>query len=126
MVELVIPDIAPSANKFYAGMNPHARRRLAHQWHGMVLLAAKKQKMQRITNYPVDVEVYCNFAKGRRLLDADNLFPTIKLVLDGLIMARVLADDSPKYIGSVKLIPQKTGEKDSHTLVVIKSVEDDE
>lgn len=122
MIELTIPDIAPSANHFYAGMNVHARRKLAHRWHGIVIISVKSQKIKRIAEYPVDVTVYCNFGKGKRMLDADNLFPTIKLILDGLILAGILVDDSPKYIRSVRLIPERNRGKSSHSRVVIESI----
>ena len=129
MIELTIPDIAPSANHFYAGMNVHARRKLAHQWHGMVILAAKQQKIRRLeaNQYPVDIECRCLFGKGRRILDADNLFPTIKLVLDGLILAKILQDDSPRYIRSVRLVPSRiTGKNSVSRILIIPITEQEE
>lgn len=121
LIELTIPDIAPSANHFYAGMNVHARRKLAHQWHGMIILAAKQQKIGRVeaNQYPVEIECHCLFGKGRRILDSDNLFPTVKLTLDGLILAKILHDDSPKYVRSVKLIPTRITSKNSVSRILI-------
>ena len=42
---LTIPAIAPSANSFYSGMHPMARKRLADWWHQLVLHVVKLQEI---------------------------------------------------------------------------------
>jgi Holliday junction resolvase RusA-like endonuclease len=116
VIELKIDDIGPSANKFYSGMNIHARRRLARDWHNKVMVAVSRQKIRRITSYPICVECECRFGKGARMLDADNLFPTVKLIMDGLRHANVLIEDSPRYVLAVTLIPVKSKDRGNVTL----------
>ena len=51
-----------------------------------------------------------------RLIDIDNI--CVKFIIDGLVEAGVLVDDSPEYVESVEILQEKSPEE--KTLVEIK------
>lgn len=51
-----------------------------------------------------------------RLIDIDNI--CVKFIIDGLVEAGVLVDDSPEFVESVEVLQVKS--KDEKTLVEIK------
>jgi len=120
MIILRIPCIGPSLNKFYSGMHPGARKRLADKWHYDIGWLVKQQKIEPLPEeeYPATVQVYCYFGPGERRFDADNLAPTAKLSIDGLKEAGILKKDSAGGIRVVELIPFRTDEQ-SYTIVKI-------
>ena len=65
-------------------------RRIAY-WQGRAHLD------QRVTSYPVRCVVTIDY-RDRRRRDAANLAPTIKAILDGLVDAGILPDDSTEYL----------------------------
>jgi hypothetical protein len=125
LLTITIPAIAPSANAFYAGMHPMKRRKLADQWHNLVGWCLEDQKVASYTlGYPVRIVCRCYFAAGDRRVDADNLFPTAKLIVDSLVRARVLENDSPRYVASLVLIPERTSLTECYTMVTIEPVKE--
>jgi len=89
-----------SLNKFYTGMNMHARRRLAKRVHDLVLVAARTQLSKPVKPIsPALVLVTAYFDK--RPYDPDNV--AAKPYIDGLVHAGLLAGDSPKHIHEVRL-----------------------
>ncbi|AIT09100.1 hypothetical protein LO80_03365 [Candidatus Francisella endociliophora] len=107
----------PSSNDLYK-RNANGGQRLskAHkQFRDEIFYSALSSK--EIEQYPVEVSVYL-YMKDKRLRDVDNVNKTI---LDGLVKAKVLRDDSWKYVRSIKseivgLCPTKQGK----TLIRIK------
>ena len=65
-----------------------------------VYIEILSQGIKRITKYPVTVEISW-YSKNRRK-DIDNIAFAKKFILDGLVMAKVLEDDSQKFVGSLK------------------------
>lgn len=125
MVEIVIQEVAPSANNFYSGMHIQERRRLVERWHLLVLVELRRQRLKRFEGeYPVDVECVCRFGRGSRTCDADNLFPTVKMILDGLVIGKYLKGDSPRFIRSVTLVPERSENGKSYTVIRITEVEE--
>ena len=121
MLTITIPAIAPSGNAFYAGMHPMRRRRLADQWHDLVGWCIRDQQVEPYSlGYPARIVCRCCFPAGERMLDADNLFPTAKLIVDSLVRAGVLVNDSPRYISSLELIPERTTLPERYTMVTIQ------
>ena len=123
MIIFSVPFIGPATNKFYSGMNIHVRRKIAKKWHRDVALLVKEQNIKPLDEeyYPATVQVYGIFGRGRKQYDADGLSVTGKLIIDGLVMAGILINDSPKYIRSVEYIPQKGAE----TQTIVKIYYDD-
>lgn len=63
--------------------------------------------------FPVRIEV---ISYRHRLIDIDNI--CVKFVIDGLVSAKVLPDDSPEFVESVTVKQVKSDEE--KTLVKIK------
>lgn len=63
----------------------------------MVFVASRFK--EKITKYPVEVEILVS-APDNRKRDLDNL---AKVVLDSLVNARVLEDDSNKHINNLRI-----------------------
>lgn len=81
-----------SWNAWYAGSHWRIRKQEADRVH-MLVIAALGGRPSRITK-PVEVELIAYF-KGRQL-DCDNL--PIKLYIDGMVRAGLLANDTPRYL----------------------------
>jgi len=123
ILTLTIPEIGPSANEFYAGMHPYVRKRIANQWHTLLLWIVKDLHIKPITVYPLIADFRIHFGKDRRCYDSDNCAPSAKLVLDGLVRARVLKGDSPRYVASTHLTPVR-GNGKSFIELTLSPVED--
>ena len=125
---LVIHALGPSANAFYAGkLHPHERRRLATLWHTQVALSARAARLQPVVHYPVEVEFVFSFRASRREYDCDNCHPTVKLVLDGLVAAGILTDDSRPYVGAVRMLfARERSERSDRVEVVIREMKEKE
>lgn len=107
-----------SWNKFYAGIHPRARGRIAQEWHDLVRLAVLAQLHERSFRFfegPVQISISCEFGPGERRYDPDNL--VAKLVIDGL-KGVLLKDDGPDHVHQVILGPCTRGAAPS-TLVRI-------
>ena len=124
MVTFQVPTIGPATNKFYSGMHIQVRRRLAKQWHSDIAWLVKEQNIKPLSEeyYPATVQVYGIFGPKRRMFDADGLAATGKLIIDGLVRAGILVNDSLKYIRNVEYIPQKGAE----TQTIVRIYYDDQ
>ena len=119
-MKIIIPEIGPSSNSFYAGMHSAKRSKLANRWHAQVVACVKKQRVGKWQGeYPVRIEVECRFGKSKRGYDADNTSVTAKMSIDGLVHAGVIVDDSPRYVRTVSLSSVKTSDPASITIVTL-------
>lgn len=117
--ELIIQDVGPSFNA-YQNLYYRKRGELVRRWVNMVGWEAKAQKVEPVTEYPVQIHCICTFGKGRRSYDWVNLAPTAKLIEDALRECGVLKNDSKKYISWGRLESIKT-KGDTFTRFVIES-----
>jgi hypothetical protein len=118
---LTVPAIGPSANRFYAGMHPMKRKRIADEWHSFVHACIKGAGLRSYDlGYPAETTCECRFPKGARRTDSDNLFLTAKLIIDTLVRAQILVNDSPKYVASVKLISGLSEDSREWTVLTIR------
>ena len=91
-----------STNKFYAGMNYRARAKIVEEFKSSIYWQVQDSKLERIEDlkdYPVCLLFRFHFKK--RLLDVSNCSAMGKMIEDGLVLAQILIDDSPKYVESV-------------------------
>ena len=110
---LLIEDIGPTLNEFYAGMHHIRRSEIKRAWRTMVALAVRAQKIQPVKEYPVSIDCRLVFgSKGRRGYDWENAAATVKLVQDGLHHAGILVDDSAKYVRGGRMWCVKMGNRD--------------
>lgn len=48
-----------------------------------------------------DCEIYIIFTEPNRKRDVDNVYSAMKYILDGLKNARIIKDDSPKWVRDI-------------------------
>ena len=67
---------------------------------------------------PVSIAVH----NGRnRLIDLDNI--SIKAVLDGIVIAGLLRDDSPQWVSAIEVTQEKcTGAKKEETIITLTEI----
>ena len=95
-MEIVIPDFkAPSLNKSYAGRHWSKRKAEADEIHELVFIEVLNNKLKPIKEFPVDVTVVAYYKQKRRH-DSGNV--SSKEIIDGLVMAKILPDDSTEYL----------------------------
>lgn len=99
---LEIPLVAPSLNKWYAGIHWAQRKKVVDQWHKEVWIACKQDKVPKI-KVPVDICTQTSF-KTNRKSDTSNRFTANKLIEDGLVACGILVDDGPAYVHSHKIL----------------------
>ena len=64
--------------------------------------AAKLARAQRIGSYDaICVTAWAEYPSRRSMPDADAIAPSVKPVIDGLVDAGVIPDDSPAYVHQV-------------------------
>ena len=85
------------------------------KWKNMIIDLCEEQKLKKI-NKPCDIFVTFVFADKRRR-DHDNLFSTLKFILDGVVEANILKDDSFKEIKSITMKRPKVVKGKKETLI---------
>lgn len=92
--KLVIPSIPKSINKFAGRQNAWEYRNEKDTWNELVYYSCKEQKIKPINGKALVSITYYFPTKHRR--DPDNY--SGKFILDGLVKAKVLKDDSFNHI----------------------------
>lgn len=80
-----------------ARLHPMARHRATKNIHLATLLAARAGHLAPIT-VPVTIRAVQHPAPGARTLDSENIGPLVKAMIDGLVRAGILRNDSPAYV----------------------------
>ena len=86
-----------SWNKLYQQKHWSYRKELADTIHNLVFFLAKQQKIKPVKK---KIDIYIQ-AYQTRTIDSDNI--CAKLYIDGLKFAKIIKDDTPKYVGKVTL-----------------------
>lgn len=100
MAVMVIPGRMP-------GLNDYVRAERANRY---MASSMKKQQTERagvaaveqgMPKFPGRVEIAFTWVEENRRRDMDNVAFAKKFILDGLVRAGVIKDDTPRYIGSL-------------------------
>jgi hypothetical protein len=94
MISLVIPRAPPSLNQTLR-MHWSERRRLKQLWIKEIWVAAFEAKIRSEPRMKSKVEID---RRSPKLLDEDNCYGAIKVVLDALKDCGLIEDDSPEHI----------------------------
>ena len=92
-----------------------ARDRLIAQARDSAYLTAKRLlALHGIHDLPLFDRVHIIGQPWRRVrrggpADPGNAYPTVKACLDGLVQAKVLADDASRYVASATMLPEEYG-----------------
>lgn len=98
---ILIPEKIPSWNKFYAGRHWSTRKKIADYWHELVWNYCYTTMTPHFKRAWITIESH-----SKRPLDPDNI--CAKLIIDGLVHAKVLDDDSPEFVKGVLTISKKS------------------
>ena len=80
--------------------NYWSRRDVKQEAMNRVIFAAKLAKIKKVTNYPIEIGIYCYEINARR--DPDNVQSGAKkIILDALKNADILSGDGRKYISNI-------------------------
>ena len=94
-----------SSNKIYAGQHWSIRKKQADLFH-LSLLEFRKI---RTRDFPISIDFIFRY-KGR-LLDIDNNFYMVKLLIDALRSNEIIPNDTPEFINEISITTEK-GVKD--------------
>ena len=117
--QVELPEKA-STNVLYR-RHHRARYKTEQDFYLAVRHAVQKQGIVPVKKYPVSIENIFEIP-GKRL-DSLNLSGMAKMVEDGLRHAKILKDDSPKYVKSTNLSSVPTNGKGSVAWVLITEVD---
>lgn len=104
--ELVVRWLGPSSNKLFGRGHWTERKGWNDTGHQETWLACQQQKIQKV-NYLVDLEFFPHTASSGALRDSGNNALSAKIIEDGLVKAKILVDDSPKYVRKFIVNPTK-------------------
>lgn len=107
-IRLWLPGERPvSWNQFYSGKHWRARADEASRVHKLVYYSMLEKLGCEIEPFPVPVHITVTAHFKGRLLDPDNI--CAKPLIDGLVEAGLLVDDSPQYVDGVTTHSRKAG-----------------
>jgi hypothetical protein len=114
-VRLSIPLRTPTANQL-SGYHWRKRHRMKRDWQWLVVAAmgwagVGKQRGR----YDVTIERH-----AARALDPDNAVGGCKVVLDGMVAAGLLVDDSLAYVASLTVVQIASTKKEERTVIRLR------
>lgn len=100
-MKLIIQGRFPSLNEYTAGnrANRYKGASIKKNAEKQVTAAIRACKLDKVENYPVTLNVTWYERDRRR--DLDNITYGIKFCLDSLVKAKILIDDSQKYVAQI-------------------------
>ncbi len=101
MIAFTIPVRFPGMNEFIAATNRN-RYEGAHMKKRWTDLVAWWAKALRVPRFETPVEVTFNWTEPNRRRDRDNVAAASKFVLDGLVLAGVLPNDTARWVRNVR------------------------
>jgi len=119
-IQLRIDWMGPSTNAIYAGMPWQKRKRIADEAHLAVKIAARGCRMA-VSAVSISFQP---MIRGRRF-DTDNYGFSCKCVIDGLVRAGILTDDTNRWVKRIIInAPEKIKKPEqSHMMVTITELE---
>lgn len=101
---LIIQEKIVSWNQFYGRKHWSERKKIVDYWHHLVKIECYIQKIPSFNTVHITIK-----SISKRPIDPDNI--CAKSIIDGIVHAGVLTDDTPKYVKSVTLISEKGKEE---------------
>ena len=101
MTKFTIHSRLPSLNEVIGEnrANRYKGAKLKKDTEALIIAEIKRQKVQPITEYPV--EVFVRWVEPNKKRDVDNIQSSKKFILDAMVKAGVLVNDSQKYVAQV-------------------------
>lgn len=100
-IKFTIHSRLPSLNEVISEnrANRYKGAKLKKDTEAVIIAEIKRQKVQPVTEYPV--EVFIRWFEPNRKRDVDNIQSSKKFILDAMVKAGVLVNDSPRYVAQV-------------------------
>lgn len=118
MIELKIPLVAPSLNKWYSGIHWAERKKIVDLWHDTVWKLCRVDKIKPLTLFPVTISTQ-SFTKSKRKRDVSNGICANKMAEDALVEAGILPNDAPEYVSRHIIEKPVIGHSEDMTLIKI-------
>ena len=99
---LHLPGHPPTANQLHR-MDHISRWQSRQQWKGWTIIAAQESKLAGLRITPARIHATYTFTT-RRERDYDNLVAGLKGVIDGLVAAQVIPDDSLEHLRGIDIL----------------------
>lgn len=116
---ITLEGIPPSSNSIYVGLHWSQRKKVVDTWHKAVFYACRGKEA---LIWPIALSITLSFGKGTkfhpvRTYDASNASFALKLVEDGLVLAKILKGDASEHVKLVLLSCQRSEDKISRTII---------
>lgn len=101
MIKFTIHSRLPSLNDVIGEnrANRYKGAKLKKDTEAVIIAEIKRQKVQPVTEYPV--EVFIRWVEPNRKRDVDNVQSSKKFILDAMVKAGVLVNDSQRYVAQI-------------------------
>lgn len=90
--------------------------RVRRRWHDTAAWLARRRRIPALP--AITVAAYGRYGTRRSLPDPDALAPTLKAVIDGIVAAGVIPDDTSTHVRSVTYLPPVVASGQADGLVV--------
>lgn len=114
-INIILPEKL-SSNRIYR-MHHHAKNRFQTAVNKEVAQSVREQKIKEITKYPVRCK-YTFYVTGKTI-DVVNTAGMAKAVEDGLRYAKILKEDSLKFVKEVTFLEERSDKKYSYVILEI-------
>lgn len=96
--------------------HPVAVTRLRGEWRDAAAVLARAERIPALSR--IDVTAQARYKTRRSPSDTDACSPSVKGVIDGLVLAGVIPDDKPPFVASVRYLAPMVGTGLADALVV--------
>ncbi len=107
--------ITKTSNNTFNNKHWRGKSQLKNEIKESVLWSTVDQKIKRVTSYPA--HLYFTFYFTGRLLDVDNCGNLVKSAIDGLRDAKIIRDDSPKFVRPMTVDVQRSESGDDYCII---------
>lgn len=104
MTELIIREKIPSWNTFHSRAHWTKRKEVSDYWHKLIYWSCYEAKIPKFKKLWIVIE-----SQSKRPLDPDNI--CAKVIIDGLVQAKIIENDTPEFVKGVLLISKKSKEE---------------
>ncbi len=80
--------------------NPYAGAKMKKDNETIVIYYIKRFKLKKVDKYPIKIKI--DWYEKNRKRDIDNITFATKFILDGIVKAEIMQNDSQKYVNEIE------------------------
>ena len=80
--------------------NPYAGAKMKKDNENIVIYYIKRFKLKKVDKYPIKIKI--DWYEKNRKRDIDNITFATKFILDGIVKAEIMQNDSQKYVNEIE------------------------